>query len=457
MSRTVLLVEPDLDVLAALASKLRSRGLSVALADTANGLLDRARAIQPNALLLSEALTDAAGLAERVQNDCGLANTRCFILVDAPGEQQTAALQLGRSDVDSIVKELYALPSRPPAGPVQRDDFRGDLCKLSVPDLLQLLSMNRRTGSLSVSVPSGAGAVRLIDGEVVDAVFRRLEAEKALYRLLGESEGTFAFSSGQPAPVRRIATPTNVLLMEGMSRMDEVRRRRKELALEGEALVSTSTPDEQPGELARRVIVTLLVPHTVDELLDSIGDPDHAILEVLQQLLRVGKVRRIPKTAVRVAFAEPEQMAVLGALANRLRPRGYAGPARLVLAVPPGRLAALTHSVQRIAEATSATDAVSSLPLPCRLATVRLGENAELEIVGLPAVESYCPTWGLALGGCAAAVRLGCSGGGHLEEACAVSGVMLLDGETLVGDLDVTDPAQIAALIRASLEALAGG
>ena len=41
--RAILLIEPDVDVLGTLASRLRSRGLSVLIADTMDGALERVR------------------------------------------------------------------------------------------------------------------------------------------------------------------------------------------------------------------------------------------------------------------------------------------------------------------------------------------------------------------------------------------------------------------------------
>ncbi len=457
MSRSVLLVEPDLDALAALASSLRSRGLNVALADSGTGLLDRLRSLVPDAVLISDALSDAIEVASRVRADRSLSDIQCFLLTDTEPDRATDVPHLFRDDVDLIVKRLYALPSRPPPTVAHRDDFRGDLDKLGVADLLQLLSMNRRTGSLSLSVPSGAGEVRLIDGEVVDVVFRRLEAEKALFRLLAETEGRFAFASGLPAPVRRISTPTTILLMEGMRVVDEVRRHRDALAAEGDALIATSRPREEASDTERRVMLTLLAPHTIDELLDAIPDADHEILVALDEVLACQKVRRIPKGAVRAQLAQAEQLSVLGALANRLRARGYSGPARIVVAAPPGRLAALAHSLRRISEAVAPADVTPTLPLPHQMALLRLGEGAELSMIGLPAAEDYSPMWGLALGGSAVAVRIGESGTEALAEACAVAGVPLLDAEVLVGQIEEADPVQVAALIRATLDALSAG
>ena len=114
MSRSVLLVEPDLDALAALAATLRSRGLNVALADSASGLLDRLRSLVPDAVLISDALSDAIDVASRVSADRSLSNVTCFVLVDVEPDRGADVPHLFRDDVDLIVNRLYALPSRPP-------------------------------------------------------------------------------------------------------------------------------------------------------------------------------------------------------------------------------------------------------------------------------------------------------------------------------------------------------
>ena len=457
MSRSVLLVEPDLDALGTLASKLRARGLTVALADRSEGILDRVRNMRPDAILLSEALPDNSTLVSQLAEEAQLAPIECFTLIAGGPTTSAAPDQLCRDDVEGIVKRLYALPSRPPSVPAGRDDFRGDLGQVSLPDLLQLLSMNRRTGSLSVTVPSGAGQVRLIDGQLVDAVFRRVEREKALFRLLGEGDGSFVFTSGLPAPVCRIATPTNVLLMEGMRVVDEVRRRRTALAAEEDALVATSEARDEYTDVQWRVMEALSSPHTVDELLDEVPEADHELLEALDTLLDGGQVRRIPKGAVRVELGAPEQMTVLGAMANRLRARGYCGPARVVVAATARRLIAVTHAVRRIADAVIPADPPPSVALPHLLATMRLGDGAELDIVGLPTEAEYSPTWGLSLGGTAVVVRLGATECRVLDDACETAGVSLFAAEALLGDVNEEDPTQMAALICAALDAVAGG
>jgi CheY-like chemotaxis protein len=463
MSRTVLLVEPDLDALGTLASRLRSLGLTVVLADSAESALERGKSLRLDALLVSDALPDARQAAMRLHAERALDHLPIFLLVD--GDGQAAGSEgaadpwecLRRGDVDGVAKRLYALSSRPPPSSTLRDDFRGDLGQVSVLDLLQLLGMNRRTGSVTITTPSGVGEVRLAEGDVVDAVYRRLEAEKALYRLLGEQEGSFMFASGFAQFPARMATPTNLLLMEGLRQLDEVRRVRTELALDDEALLALAPPVPDEPEPTRRVLLALTVPRTLDELLDEVPLPDQSLLEAVRSLLNSGEVRRVPKGAVRTELADSEQLAVLGALATRLRAPGYSGPARLLLAVQPWRMATLTHALQRIADAVPPPEPNRSQPLPQLLATLRLVEGAELDIVGLPTAEAYAPVWELALPGAAAVVGLGGPESSVLGDLCAVAGRPLLDAGVLVGNFDEADPEQVAALVRAALDTLASG
>lgn len=449
MSRSVLLVEPDVDALGALASELRSRGLNVSLADDADGAMARARSARLDAVLVSAPLMRE--LSERLSRERDLAELPRFALVDSPVRDTLDGESLPRGEPDLIARRLYSLPLKTAPVVSERGDFRGDLQQVSTVDLLQLLSMNRRSGVLSLTTTSGAGEVRLANGEVVDAVYRRLEAEKALYRMLGETEGSFAFASGSASPLRRIQTTTSALLMEGVRRIDEVRRRRTKLVADDDALLAIGAPPADTSELLCRVTELLNVPRTLDELLDELPDGDLELLEAADELLQSGVVRRIAKGAERAELATAEQMTVLGALVKRLKRAGFAGPARLIVAASPRRLGTLMHSVQRIADASLPPESPPAAPVPHVLATLRLSEGEELEIVGLPSLDAYSPIWSLTLPGSAAVVRLDAAPAPAFDEACAVAGVALVDASTL-GPVDEADPGQIAALIRTALD-----
>lgn len=453
--RSILLVEPDVDKLGELASELRSRGLSVLLADGADGAVQRARGTHLDALLVSDRIASDSPALERMLADRTLSDLPRFVLVDAhDGEPAERTFLL--SDSDGIAKSVYALPPRGAPVAVDRGDFRGDLAQVGVVDLLQLLGMNRRTGVLGVTTSAGAGEVRLVDGQVVDAVYRRLEAEKALYRLLGETEGSFAFAGGSPAPIRRVETPTHMLLMEGTRQLDELRRARDVLGVDDDALLAIGTAPEDAPPAALRVVEALTAPLTLDEVLDDVPFTDLAIVEALSALLDSGVVRRIPRGAERVELAEPGQLSVLGALTRRLSRPGFEGPARLILAGSPRQLATVTHSVRRIVDAVPPTESVPAAPVPHHLATLRVSDGAELDVVGLPVLDAYAPLWALTLPGSAVVLRLDGAGSDALDELAALHSVPMLDAVALTGPFDDADPAQIAALIRAALDALVG-
>lgn len=454
--RSILLIEPDVDVLGTLASRLRSRGLNVLIADSIDGMMERAASADALAVLLSSSLSSDVDGFDRLKNLGALRDVPFFILVDKPVGASLAPDELPHHDVELIARRLYAIPNRVSVGPEEGGDFRGDLQQVSSVDLLQLLAMNRRSGTLSINTPSGNGEVRIKSGEIVDAVFRRLEREKALFRLLGESEGTFSFVGGSPQFLERIRTPTSSLLMEGLRQLDETERLRQALALDGSALLAIAPPGQETSESSARVLEALTTPRTLPELLDEVTLPDLAVLEAVKLLLDQGLVRRIASSAVRIELADPERMAVLSALAKRAVRSGYRGAARVVIAATPQRLVTLMHAISRVADAIVPTETVPAAPVPYALATLRLGE-ADLEVMGLPLVEAYAPLWGVVLPGAAALARLELTASDALDTACSVAAVPVLEAGAMLEEGDEADPEHVANMLRMLLEKALGG
>lgn len=458
MSRSVLVVEPDLDALGALASKLRARGLDVVIADGPTNALERARVAPPDAVIVAARLLEETGLKAKLAADPTLSGTVVFTLHAERPNRALHADELDASAVEDIARRMLALPGRTSSAAVSEGgDVRGNLQQIGILDLLQLLSMNRRSGALSITTQVGAGEVRLADGEIVDAVYRRLEGEKALYRLLGETEGVFSFASGAGQSLRRIVLPTGTLLLEGMRHIDEARERRSALDAEEDAFLAIVPPETAAREAGQRVLEVLLSPRTLTELLDEVPLADLDVLEALVQLIDHGHVRRIAAGAERVELADAERLTVLAALAKRAARAGFRAPPRVALAAPPQRLATLAHAVSRIADAMVPTEAVPSAPIPHNLATLRLAEGGELGVVGLPLVDAYAPLWALVLPGCAAVARLAANGSEVLETACAHAGVPVVDATALLREGDEGDPEQVAGILRLLLERAAGG
>ncbi|MEO7331667.1 MAG: DUF4388 domain-containing protein [Minicystis sp.] len=462
MSRKVLLVDADVNALGALAADLRAHGVTVYLAGDPSNAVEQAFQSRPDVILVARTAEGEEGLVEALRKVPELGNTPLLYLVRGGLPDQLGPDEVQRADLDRVISRISEVSPRVERPALDRE-IRGTIEQMPLVDLLQLLAMNRRSGVLSLATASGAGEVRLGNGEVIDAVFRRLEGEKALYRLFGEREGRFAFSAGEPGALRRIDLPSSQLFMEAMRQVDEVKRRRAELSPAGEALLFDDPPNSPgshpsgPREALLHDLGQLLqIPRSLDEILDDLPMADLRILDELCALLAAGKLRRIPLAELTTPFAAPEQLPMLRSLVSRLTRPGFSPPPRLVIAASAKRMPALAHAIRRISDAAAPAEASPRAALPRSLGTLRLGDGVELELLGLPTEDTFTPTWSLTLPGAAAVVRLGEAGGPALEAHCEVVEVMLIDAESVMGAIDVAVPAQVAALVRSALSLAAG-
>jgi len=461
MSRKVMIVDADVDALGTLASALRARGLSVHIASEVFDAVEQAYQKNPHVLLAAKELDRDGDLSAALSAVPELSELPVLYLVNAGDAGIPGISDVRRTDVDHIASRILEVASRETAPDVQQE-LRGNVQQMPLVDLLQLLTMNQRSGVLAVTTSAGTGEVRLTHGQVVDAVYRRLEGEKALFRLLGEQQGQFVFLPGAGA-VRRIATPTNALLMEAMRQTDELRELRKRIAPASEVFVadepsslSALPPAEGPERLEREIVAVLQVPRNLDELCDEVTAPDLSVVTVLAKLIEAGKIHSIQLSSLTTPFAPAEQLSILRALVSRLSPKGFLSPPRLLIAASHRRMIGLAYAVRYIEGVTAPPDMPPRAALPRPFGTLRLGEGVELAVVGLPADDTFAPLWALALPGAAAVVRIDGAGGDAFEACCEATEVQVLEAERLVTELDVTVPAQVAALVRCALEAAAG-
>jgi len=453
MARLVLLIEPDVDELGVIASKLRANGLEVAIADSLEHGIEQARGRQVSVLLVSAGLVNSPGFEERLALEPALAHLPRFTLVDGVGARQDA--ELARWDVEAISKRVYALHRSVPPAAAAGGDFRGDLKQVSLADLLQLLGANRRSGTLSIVTPTGAGEIRMMDGEVVDAVYRRVDGEKAVIRLLGEAEGSFAFAGGSPPTLRRIERPSSALLMDGVRQLDEAKLAIERLAVGDDALLGVVIARPDHSDVEQRVLDVLVTPHRLVELLDEVPALDLDVLQALAGLLARGAVRRFAGGTLRIELADPERVSVLAALAQRVARPGFEGHPRLGFAGSQRSLAAVTAALGRIGD-VAVTPEVPAAPVPHPLATLRLTDGVSLEIVGIPVVDAFAPVWALVLPSLIAVAHIDGERLEALEAACRLVSVPLHDGLPVLGHAGEADPERLAQLVRVTLERVTG-
>ena len=71
---------------------------------------------------------------------------------------------------------------------------------------MQILGMNKRSGKLTLERGNERGEIVVAEGRPVNARLGRVEGEKALFRLLAWTEGTFTFTPGQRHAASRAST-----------------------------------------------------------------------------------------------------------------------------------------------------------------------------------------------------------------------------------------------------------
>jgi len=101
--------------------------------------------------------------------------------------------------------------------------FQGSLKELRLPDIIQLVSVTGKTGAFHMKKGSETGRIYLQKGTIVDADYREMRGEQALYALAVWNEGSFNFVPEAAAKERTINKSNTTLLMEAAKRLDEWR------------------------------------------------------------------------------------------------------------------------------------------------------------------------------------------------------------------------------------------
>lgn len=103
-------------------------------------------------------------------------------------------------------------------------DMEGKLSRISVADILQFLQLNKKQGELRIEAGASRGIVYLKGGHPYNAVVEGAEGHKALYRLLGWTEGRFEFVPKKISIARKIRTSAGSTIMEGIRQLDEFKK-----------------------------------------------------------------------------------------------------------------------------------------------------------------------------------------------------------------------------------------
>ncbi|MBL8938015.1 MAG: response regulator [Archangium sp.] len=416
-ARKILIADPDVNAVRPLTKALRQRGYHVQYAPDGSRALEVAVLRHPDVILFDE--------------NCRLIEARSFVQIlltnprtdDIPVVVTTSSRELDRFrtfrdgalqkpfNLDEVLSRIDHLCRRVEAARDLKGDAReieGGLSQLPLPDLLQILAMNRRTGRLTLANGAEKGEIQLSSGQPVNARVGEIEGEKALFRLIAWREGTFAFVPG-PAPLRALVNRAmEDVLLEGMRQSDERERLLADLPPIGQLL--QRTPDAadlvEPHPVTAEVLQLLRAPRRISEVLDLTASPDLEVLSAIGALLQRGIIER-------VAGAELTDGPLLGAAeVHALRGRLMRGrSARTTLVTKVVVCGSGSRAGRWLLKALPGVAAVSAEPQALRSSFGTLGrldvsDVLRVDLIVVPTAEAARPLWRPFISGAVGAILL---------------------------------------------------
>jgi hypothetical protein len=173
----------------------------------------------------------------------------------------------------------------------------GTIAEVPLPDLIQLFSTSKKTGTLVLTRDMVVAKIHLDVGRIVYATLSDapgLAPTKAMYRILSWDDGTFDLVGPEPHNFPDLINmPTEHILMEGLRQLDELRHRQSKLPpMDARLSVAIPVPKRLADLDDQRLDVyqVIMQSPTVQEVLDKMELSDNAAATIIQELLKNGYI-----------------------------------------------------------------------------------------------------------------------------------------------------------------------
>lgn len=247
----VLIVEADEWVTTLVRRFLSDAAYETEVASSARDGFDRAVSSHPDLILVDVSLPDIDGfwVIKRIRAESGRLASTPIILVSQREDSSARleALNLGadvflsapfrHEEVIAQVDALLGMAQRlrgkrdslylDAGGPASGAALQGNVAQISIPTLLSMLEMERRTGTVNVRGPLGAtAAIELAEGAVISTKLGRKDSVPLeVFRVVVNwKTGSYAFDASERVDKSRVKLQTSLLLLEAMRLNDEERR-----------------------------------------------------------------------------------------------------------------------------------------------------------------------------------------------------------------------------------------
>jgi len=402
--RKILIADADAETARRLAPALRRQGWQVHAARDGSRALQLAVLRLPDLILIDEGcpLLDPRTFARILRTNPRTERIPLLVMGAAPDPDRArlgAFLQKPAREEEVLARaeQAWRRGEASRAVAAENRELEGNLAQIPLPDLLQVLGQNRKSGLLRLGRDGGEAEVRLLEGRVVDAAAGPARGEKALFRLLARREGSFAFAPGAADGAGRIDRRLDALVLEGLRQSDETAALWPTLPLPAERIELTAEEGALgPGlhPVTAEVVKLLARPLPLAELLDRAEATDLEVLRAVAALLERGwAVRREapPPPPPAEPLLGPAEMHALRGRIARGRQSGARAVGKVLVAGggPLARKAALARF--------AAVPGFGAEPEPPAglgpLGRLDLGDGLRLDLTGLPLEADLLPLW----------------------------------------------------------------
>ncbi len=310
-------------------------------------------------------------------------------------------------------------------------EISGNLSQFSVPDLWQMLSMNRKSGILQVEGERVTGSIYIERGDIVSASTQNLVGEKALFRMIPLKEGKFRFMPGKVGVRRTIFTPNQHTILEGLRHDDELQRIGDDLPSPNDAVaVVGDTKEISPSEGAVREVLLLAgFCSRVEDIVNNCHFPDLVVYKALLSLKERGILRigEFDTATTKCEFLPPEDLTRIGAKLVGDASAGEDGTWRIAFFIPdPALLEDLVQALGKyrdfeVDRVFFSLRAKEGIPVGT-FGRLRVSENCSILLNAFPYLRSISPLW-YSLAPCPLGIVVFLKDGltGSLENLMAVS------------------------------------
>jgi CheY-like chemotaxis protein len=410
-AKRVLIADPGDKSRQALGMYLREKGLEVIETSDGSKALAETLLRKPDVLLLdlSIPVLGPERLVQILRTNPNTKSIPIFFLSDH--EQSVSGFRPGLDEYirkpfheDEMLLRIQRTLFQDPLSEALTGDseISGSLSQVFIPDLWQMLSLNRKSGILQVESEGVSGSVYIERGEIVSAVTQNIVGEKALYRMITLRDGKFRFLPGKVGVRRTIFTPSQQAVLEGLRQHDDIRKLGAELPAPSDSVVVVKDGREiaAGGGAVREVLLLSEFCTRVEDIVNNCNFPDLTVYEALQSLKQRGvlQIGAFDARPTKSEFLPSEDMARLKSRLEERAATAAEGVGRIVFFLPePGLLESLVMALGKFRDFEVDNVFFSlrrkeGIPLGS-FGRLRVGEKSSVFLYAFPYVRSVSPLW----------------------------------------------------------------